>query len=151
VLSIFPDERIAISLMTNREWSSTIEETAHMLALPFLTAPRPTPQPHGMFRVTVETVNGSGEKKSLPGTLVLTNGRGTLAVDPGSADKEKYELFYLSVDDVYALVRPDGIYRTTIGVVDGVLLGRAIAYGSPRLSSPANNPPFLTFAGRVRP
>ena len=30
------DAHVAIALMTNREWSSTIEETAHMLALPFL-------------------------------------------------------------------------------------------------------------------
>lgn len=150
VVGIFPEERVAISLMTNREWSSTIEETAHMLALPFLAAPSPRPQPHGTFDVTVETVAVSGEKKAQRGTLTLTGERGELLVEQGSRDEQMFVLFYLHADDVYAFVRPDGIYRSSLAVIDSVLSGRVVGYGSPQLTSAPGNPPFMTFVGHRR-
>jgi hypothetical protein len=135
--------------MANREWSSTIEETAHMLALPFLMAPSPRRQPHGTFDVTVETVAVSGERKAQRGTLTLTSERGELVVERGSRDEQTFVLFYLQVDNVYAFVRPDGIYRSSLAVVDGVLAGRVVGYGSPQLTSPSGNPPFMTFVGQL--
>lgn len=150
VVSIFPDEQLVIALMTNREWSSTIEETAHMLALPFLAATLPRRQPRGSFAVTVETVAVSGATTSEPGTLTLADENSELVVDPGSNDERRFALFYLSADDVYALVRPDGIYHTALRVVGDELTGHVIGYGSPQLTSPAGNPPFMSFVGRFR-
>ncbi len=147
VVSIFPDDRLVVALMTNREWSSTIEETAHMLALPFLTTALPRPQqPRGTSAVTVEIVAVSGDKQVRPGNLTLADERAELVIAPGSSDEQRFRLFHVSAD-VYALVRPDGIYHTTVRVADGVVTGQVVGYGSPQLTSPAGNPPFLTFSG----
>lgn len=150
VLAIFPEERVSIALMTNREWSSTIEETAHLLAYPFLTVPSPRKQPLGTFDVTVKTVSVSGEVQTQPGTLTLAPDRGHLGVQMASGAEQQFELFYLQHDDVYAFVRVDGIYRTNITIADGVLSGEVIGYGSPQLTSPSANEPFMSFVGEIR-
>lgn len=149
VVSIFPEEKLVVALMTNREWSSTIEETVHMLALPFLTTTSPLQELRGTFAVTVEVVSVSGNKEVRPGTLILADEHARLVIDPGSGDEQSFSLFHLSAD-VYALVRPDGIYHTTIRVVDGVVAGQVTGYGSPQLTSPAGNPPFMTFFGAIQ-
>lgn len=150
VLSIFPEEHVVVALMTNREWSSTIEETAHMLALPFLRAPAPPNAPSGSGDLMIETVAVSGAKRSHRGTLRLAEGRGALTIDAGTPEEQVFVLFHLGVGDVYALVRADGIYHTTVRIADGMLTGRVIGYGSPQLTSPVTNPPFITFSGPFR-
>ena len=150
VVCIFPEERLVISLMTNREWPSAVEETAHTLAFPFLTNDSARTQLVGTHAITVETNTSSG-KRTRAGTLALDDGRGTLRVDPQGPDRADYPLFYLGGGDAYALVRHDGIYWLTIRVENGVLSGRAIAHGSPQLQDPATNPPFLTFTSRAAP
>lgn len=146
VVSIYPDDSLVIALMTNRGWSSTIEETAHMLALPYLTTASQQPQPEGTFDGSVEVVAVSGDKKVRPGKLILSGEKSELIVDAGGSDEQHFRLFYLAAD-VYAIVRPDGIYHTTLSVNDGAVTVQVVAYGSPQLTSPAENPPFMTFVG----
>jgi CubicO group peptidase (beta-lactamase class C family) len=151
VVCIFPEERVVVALMTNREWPSTIEETAHTLAFPFLRNDSARAQPTGTHAITVETTAASGAKRTRPGALTLGAGRGILRIDPQTADSASYALFYLGSGDAYALVRHDGIYAMTVRDSSGVLSGRAVAHGSPQLDDPATNPPFLTFTTRTAP
>lgn len=144
VLSIFPDEEIAVAVMTNREWPSTIEETAHMLALPFMTPAPAQALRAAAITVTVEQLSASGVKTTTAGALDLHDDRGTLQVAPGTERSVTHPLVRLT-DDVYAMVGPDGVYHLTLRTENGVVVGTAIAYGSPRLTSPANNPSFLRF------
>ena len=51
VICYFPDEDIAILVMTNTDWVSTIEETAHMLVLPFLTTKKDSATLKGEFNI----------------------------------------------------------------------------------------------------
>ena len=150
VVCIFPEERLVISLMTNREWPSTVEETAHTLAFPFLTTDSARIELTGTHPITVETTTSSG-KRVRPGTVTLGEGRGTLRIDPQGPDSASHPLFYLGSGNSYALVRHDGIYWLTIRDENGVLSGQAIAHGSPQLQDPATNPPFLTFTSRTAP
>lgn len=148
VVSLFPDDRLAIAIMTNAEWSSLIEETAHVMALAYLAAPSPRPQPAGRYDVTATLVNGRNESSSLSGTLTLAKGRGALELTPAGRKTERHPLVYLKRDDVYALVRPDGIVHFTLTAAGDSVTGRAVGYGSPRADSPAASPPFLTVRGR---
>jgi hypothetical protein len=150
VVCIFPEERLVISLMTNREWPSSIEETAHTLAFPFLATDSVRARSTGTHAITVETATSAG-KRTRPGTITLADGRGTLRIDPQAPDSAAYALFYLGRGDAYALVRHDGIYWLTIRAENGVLSGRAIAHGSPQLQDPATNRPFLTFTSQTAP
>ncbi len=89
VLALFPAERVAVAVMTNASWSSSIEETAHLLALPFLAPPAPTPQPAGEAAVTVTLAGEGGSDgatvRTVPGRLRLAGGRGTLTFGPTGA------------------------------------------------------------------
>jgi CubicO group peptidase (beta-lactamase class C family) len=148
VVCIFPDERVVISLMTNREWPSTIEETAHTLAFPYLRNDSARTQPSGTHLLTVETTTSAG-KRTRPASLTLDGWRGTLHIDPQGPESATYAVFYLGSGDAYALVRHDGIYALSIRTENGVLSGRATAYGSPQLQDAAANTPFLTFTTRT--
>ena len=150
VVSIFPEERVVISLMANREWPSMIEETAHTLAFPYLRTDSARTQPAGTHALTVETTTSAG-KRTRPASLTLDGWRGTLHIDPQGPESATYALFYLGSGDAYALVRHDGIYSLTLRTENGVLTGRAVAYRSPQLEDPATNPPFLTFTTRAAP
>ena len=146
VLVIFPDEHVVIALMTNREWSSTIEETAHMLALPFLRPNARRPALQGTYDLQVEATAVSGAKSTEPGVMTLSNRRGALALTAESSSRA-LRLFALDSGGVYALVRPDGIYHTVLRMVGDTLTGRSIGYGSPQLTQPDANTPFLRFSG----
>ena len=147
VIVMYPEARVAVAIMANRDWSSLIEETAHIMALPFLTNPAPTKQPSGTASVTVTIVRGNGTKEGHVGTLQLNGRRGRLTLDAGSPSETTYPLIYLERGNAYALVRPDGIVHLTLEVDGDRVSGKAIGYGSPRLTPPANDPPFLTLQG----
>jgi hypothetical protein len=148
VLSIFPSQKVVVALMTNREWSSTIEETAHMLALPFLVPPISKSRLRGKSEGTLEVVAVSGQKTTQKAELTLADSSGRLRAGVGDG-QESYLLFDLGAGDVYALVRRDGIYYSTLTVADGLVNLRVLGYGSPRFTSPAGHPPFMTFKGQI--
>ncbi|MEO8620641.1 MAG: serine hydrolase domain-containing protein [bacterium] len=147
VVSMFPESKVVVAIMANAEWSSMIEETAHMLAVPYLTRRAPIRQPDGTAAVTVTVLKRDGTAERAQGTLTLRAGAGTLTVDAGSTARTSYALVYLERGNTYALVRPDGIVHLTLETAGDSVSGKAIAYGSPRMTSPADNPPFLTLGG----
>lgn len=146
---MYPKARLAVSIMANTEWSSLIEETAQIMALPFLSNPSPTKQPAGTADVTVTIVKGNGTKESRNGTLKLSGRGGTLTLPGAGTSEVTYHLIYLERGNAYALVRPDGIVHLTLEVDGDRVSGRALGYGSPRLTPPASDPPFLTFQGTL--
>jgi len=148
VISLFPEEQLAIAIMTNTSWSSLIEETAHMIALPFLTEPSPILQPEGEAALTITLVNVRGEESLYEGRISLSEGRGNIILDPATDDEQVYRLLYLGRGNIYALIRPDGVFYMTIAHSEGVLRGKATGYGSPQLRSPTENPAFLLFETR---
>jgi hypothetical protein len=149
VVALFPEQRIAVSLMANAEWSSSIEESAHMIALPFLSTSAPRPQPVGRYEVTASLLGLRGDATTSTGTLTLRRGGGTLELAaPAGGESATLTLVYLERGDTYALVRPDGLYHLTMTAGADTLSAQAIAYGSMRSTSPASNSPFLRIAGR---
>jgi hypothetical protein len=147
VVAIYPERRLAVAIMTNTDWSSLIEETAHMMALPFLTERSPATQLDGTAQVTVTTIKGNGTKETRTGTLLLRDGRGRLTIGADTSSAMTYPLIYLERGNTYALVRPDGIVHLTVDVDGNEVTGKAIGYGTLRMKSPATDPPFLTFQG----
>ena len=147
VVVMYPESRVSVAIMTNADWSSLIEETAHLMALPFLTPRAPVTQPMGSANVTVTTVRANGTTEAATGMLGLLRGGGTLTVGAGGPFQVTYPLIYLERGNTYALVRPDGIVHLTVAVDDHEITGKAIGYGSPRLTAPTHDPPFFTFHG----
>jgi len=148
VVSIFPEEQLAIAVTTNTSWSSLIEETAHMIALPFLTEASPVDQPEGGAELMITLVNVRGEESHHEGRIYLSEGRGNIILDPATDNEQVYRLNYLGRGNIYALIRPDGVFYMTITHNEGVLGGKAIGYGSPQIRSPTENPAFLLFETR---
>jgi serine beta-lactamase-like protein LACTB, mitochondrial len=141
VICIYPDDQLIISIMVNAEWSSTIEETAHMMARPFLVNNLPQSTPNGRFNISTTTVNVSGEETTTNGTLELVDGTGKISFDSG----QQVAIKHLTTKNVYALIRPDGIYYLNIDFDGQALTGKAIGYGSQLSKSPVANPPFFKF------
>jgi hypothetical protein len=141
VICIYPDDQLIISIMINAEWSSTIEETAHMMARPFLVTDSPQSIPEGRFSISTTTINVRGEETITPGTLEIAEGFGKITFDKN----QQVTLKYLNTKNVYALIRPDGIYYLNIDFDGQALTGKAIGYGSQLSESPATNPPFFKF------
>jgi len=164
VLVLFPAERVAVAVMTNAGWSSAIEETAHLLARPFLAPPAPEAQPEGGadseggadVAVTLAPDGGAGNgadsatRRAVPGRLRLGGGRGTLTFTPAGARERAYPLVSLGRGGVYALVRPDGAFHLTLERdAGGRVRGRAVRYWTLLRESPARSAPFLTFEGSL--
>lgn len=141
VICIYPDDQLIISIMVNAEWPSTIEETAHMMAWPFLVKNSPQSIPNGQFNISTTTVNVRGEETITKGTLELVEGIGKISFEDG----QQVAIRYLNTKNVYALIRPDGIYYLNIDFDGQALTGKAIGYGSQLSESPATNPPFFKF------
>lgn len=141
VICIYPDDQLIISIMVNAEWPSTIEETAHMMARPFLVKDSPESIPNGLFSISTTTVNVRGEETITKGTLELAEGKGKISFDAG----QQVAITYLDTKNVYALIRPDGIYYLTIDFDGQLLKGKAIGYGSQLSECPITNPPFFKF------
>jgi serine beta-lactamase-like protein LACTB, mitochondrial len=148
VVSFFPESQLTVAIMSNTSWNSLIEETAHMLALPFLLERSPAPQPEGSATVNVRLLKNDGSYDDKPGVLVLQGGAGRLTVDPGTSTEQGFPLVYLERGNRYAMVRPDGIVLLTIERSSTTsITGLAIRYNSPRLTPPTDELPFLLFAG----
>ncbi len=69
VLVVYPNERVAVSLLSNATWTSRVETTAELLAAPFFGPAREGPFecPNGVY-----AVEGSFDGEPETGTLQLT-------------------------------------------------------------------------------
>lgn len=144
IISVFPNEKLSISLMTNAFRLRAIEETAHTLAIPFLTKPSPQQQPKGVFKLEInEDVRAKWVKRN--GFIVLNGENDRLVIDPDTGTKEVYKLIYLNRKNKYALIHPDGILYSEIDINDESISGKVMYYRGPNLHKPSTEPPYLKF------
>ncbi|NOT75169.1 MAG: beta-lactamase family protein [Cyclobacteriaceae bacterium] len=145
VVCMFPDDQLSIAIMVNAEWASTIEETAHMIARLFLEKSINNSMPSaGTSSISVVSLSNNGQETTTKGELVLKGYKNMITPDLEKKDVQ-WPLIFLS-GNVYALIRPDGIYYCSVTKTGDVLIGKAIAYGSRMLSSPSSNPAFIKFS-----
>ena len=86
-------------------------------------------------------MNGRGEEKVTKGVLTLAGNEGKILFETG----QQVSIIYLNTNNVYAFIRPDGVYYLTIDFDGQTLTGKAIAYGSQLSDCPITNPPFVKF------
>ena len=140
VICYFPEEEIAISVMTNTDWVSSIEETAHMFLAPFLKNKKDSSTHKGKYTIRTKTVQG-GKVNEVKGTLIFHDGKGEIILENGTA----YSVFHI-YENVHALITNQGIYHLTININENkILYGKAIRYQSQLLVSPKSLEPFFSF------
>lgn len=143
VISYFPEEDIAIAVMTNTEWVSSIEETAHMLALPFLEQTNNNSQLSGIYPIKA-TLMQKGKEKEVKGNLDFEKGMGKITLENDIA----YSLIHVS-GTTYSLVTNQGIYYLAIEVKKNkIISGKATMYKTPMLETPPSLKPFFTFSSQ---
>lgn len=141
VVCIYPEEQLIIAIMVNAEWPSTIEETAHMMARPFLSKKVPKPIPNRDFAISTTSVNGRGKETVAKATLKMSGKNGVVVFEDG----QELPVIYLNENNVFALIRSDGVFYLTLDFNDQTVTGKAIAYGSQQSKCPISNPPFFKF------
>lgn len=122
-LVVYPDARYTVSVLSNAEWVSSIEQTASMLAAPFRTRPNKLASP---CPISVARYEGTFGADKIAGTasfsIVDGQCRGVLSTDNAAGawfnglfqkDAEQLQIFALTEDGQFgrsALVTPSGIY-----------------------------------------
>ena len=144
VISIYPEQHVAIAIMTNAQWSSMTEETAQMMMIPFLSGSTKTDLPQWNFKLQVSFLSGKNEKTFSDGTITLNGSTGSLTISAGFTEKKTMQLIQLEKNR-YAWIRPDAICYLEIESKDNKLTGKAIAYGTQLNHNPLTNPPFMEF------
>ncbi len=148
ILSIFPEDNLIVAIMANTYSPGNIEETAHMIALPFLTGTAPEPQPKGEWDIKITTFDNDGKEITEKGLLLLNGKSDKIIMMPKDADPIICPLTYLHSSNVYALSLPYGLLYTQITVVEQTIQGSSVRYRSPRLQPPTDKDPFLSFTGK---
>ena len=139
VVSFFPNEDLAISVMTNVEWVSSIEETAHMLAQVFLNESSKQEVVNGNYSIE-GTIQFEGKETPFTGTLQMQGEKGKL-----HAAKYEWPVHHIH-SNVYALVTHQGIYYLQIeSDKNHRLNANAIRYSTQLSEPPINARPFLSF------
>jgi len=140
VICYFPDEELAISIMTNTAWVSSIESTAHMLAKAFRVENKTPSSINGEYNIAAH-ITQSEKTTTTKGKLKINEGQGQIILENGN----KYTILYLNTN-VFALITNQGIYHLTIDLEENnTVSGKAIRYQSQLLESPVNLTPFFTF------
>jgi serine beta-lactamase-like protein LACTB, mitochondrial len=140
VVSYFPDEDIAISVITNTEWVSSIEETAHMLVLPFLKKTENSSNLIGNYQIKAK-LGQKGNEKEVQGKFDFEKGVGKITLENGIV----YSVIHVD-ENTYSLINNQGIYYLNIEIKgNNTISGRATMYKTPMLETPVNTKPFFTF------
>ncbi len=140
VISYFPDEDIAVSVITNTDWVSSIDETAHMLALPFLKKTEKNNKLNGNYQIKAK-LEQKGKEKELKGKLEFKNGIGKITLENNIV----YSVIHIN-ENTYSLISNQGLYYLTIEIYgNNILSGKATMYKSPMLEAPIDTKPFFTF------
>ncbi|OEK08525.1 hypothetical protein A8C32_03470 [Flavivirga aquatica] len=145
IICLFPNQKLTISIMGNAKRPRRIEETAHMLALPFLTLPSPSVQPRGVTKLNI-TINSNGEKIKKHGTLILDGKNDHLIIE----NEITYKLIYMQRENKYALIHPHGILYTEISLDNGVISGKTMYYKSPNITKPSEGLPLFEFSSDLK-
>lgn len=140
VISYFPEEDIAISVMTNTEWVSSIEETAHMLLLPYLKKTKTISQLNGSYQIKAQLIQ-KGKDKDVKGKLYFENGIGKITFENNIV----YTIIHIN-ENTYSLISNQGVYHLTIEIKENKkVVGRATMYKTPMLETPISTKPFIEF------
>jgi len=140
VISYFPDDDLAISVMTNTEWVSSIEETAHMLVLPFLKKAKNGTQLSGSYPIKAKLMQ-KGKENEVKGKLDFENSVGKITLENDIV----YSIIHIN-ENTYSLINNQGIYYLTMEIKGKkIMSGRATMYKTPMLETPVNTKPFFTF------
>jgi serine beta-lactamase-like protein LACTB len=150
VLALFPNQGLAIAVMVNASWPGSIEETAHMLALPFLAPAASAPSIRGEYDVEITLQEDSKNPEIIRGQLQLSGRNGSLTHSDGGA-AIRLPALQLNRGNIYALVRPDGLFHLTIGNTPEGIRGRAVKYWSMLKAAPADLRPFMSFVSTNPP
>jgi len=141
VIAIYPNEKMAIAIMTNAGWNGMIEETAQMIMLPFLSAKASVATIKGTYNLSVTSV---GEKTPSNGKIILNGNEGSFTSSAGLKEIKTMPVIHLEANR-YAWIRPDGICYLELELKNNILTGRAIAFGSRLDHNPLTNTPFVSF------
>ncbi len=150
VVSLFPDQELAISVMGNAMALWRIEETAHMLALPFLTVAAPLVQPKGMAKLSIMALNREGKQVKKNGTLILDGEHDRIIIDSDTENEQAYKLIYMQRGNTYALIHPHGILYTEISLNSDAVSGKTMYYASANVTKPSKGIPFFQFNGILK-
>jgi len=140
VICYFPEEEIAIALMTNARWTSSIEETAHMLAHTLMVKKTLNGLPKGEFNIKA-TIKKSNEADLILKGKILSNAENSQLI---LEDGKQYSIIHLDNNN-YAFITTQGIYYLKITIKDKFFSGEAIMYGTRLSESPINESPFFKF------
>jgi serine beta-lactamase-like protein LACTB len=147
VITYYPNEDLAISVMTNLEWVSSIEETAHMLAQAFLSKESKeikTNNADANYDIKGQMQFG-GQDTSFTGKLHINGERGKI-----QAAQYEWPIHHLH-SNVYALVTHQGIYYLQIDInQQQEVNAKAIRYSSQLKESAINSNPFISFVSERR-
>lgn len=145
VLSIYPNNGLVIAIMANTYRPRNIEETAHMLALPFLKEATPKVQPNGKWNIELTITSPEAEDIQVSGFLILNGKTDRIVIRPNGPEMTTYPLIYLQRNNVYALFHPNGLLHAEINSQKNMLFGRCVRYRSPRNQLPFNDKSYLSF------
>ena len=147
ILSIFPEHELVIAIMANTYSPRNIEETAHMVALPFLSEATPQKQPKGEWDITLTTIDSNGQEIRETGLLVLDGSADRIVLGSGESDGITFPLTYMNRENIYALAHPSGLLYTKLHMEKALPTGYCFRYRSPRNQPPAEDEPFILFRG----
>lgn len=139
VITYFPNEDLAISVMTNLEWVSSIEETAHMLVQAYLSKESKTNNADANYDIKGQ-MQFDGQDTSFTGELRINGERGKI-----QAAQYEWPIHHLHTN-VYALVTHQGVYYLQIDInQQQAVNAKAIRYSTQLKESAVNAKPFISF------
>ena len=147
VLSFFPHDKTAVAILANAHFLNRIEESAHMLALPYLKETSATEQPKGVGKVTVNIIDYDGNLTTEEAKIVLNGESDRIIFSRKDGVENTYPFVYMERDNIYALIHNDGILYSELRVESSKLKGKIMRYKSPLLSIPSTQKPFMKFEG----
>ncbi|MFS4416525.1 serine hydrolase domain-containing protein [Maribacter sp. 2307ULW6-5] len=148
ILGIFPEDGLVIAIMANTYSPRNVEETAHLMAIPFLRKETRVKQPQGKWDLTITVNDPNGKEIKESGYLILNGEDDRIVIDSEGLDKTTYPLFYMQTGNTYALAHRYGLNHTEIEHDSNILKVKSILYRSPRNQPPTEEKPFLSFIGK---
>ena len=147
VLVLFPEQRVVIAVMVNASWPSSIEETAHLLAYPFLTPAATAPSSsdiRGQYEVELTLREDPDKPETIRGRLQLTGDYGEL-IYISDGRTIRLPIVNLHRGNAYALVRREGLFYLTVKGTPEAIQGQAVKYWSMLKAPVHGETPFMSF------
>ena len=147
VLTLFPEQRLVIAVMVNASWPSSIEETAHLLAYPFLAPTLPAMPRHESpveYGIELTLREDPDKPERARAKLQLDDDSGALSY-VSHERVIRSPIVHLHHGKVYALVRPDGLFHLAMDVGDSTIRGQVTKYWSMRETPTSGGTTLMSF------